>query len=112
MSNIKKKNHEGHSPKYRKKIYEHFALEKKKLEIIDAQMDSQNLLSDDEKDAIESQLIENESDIKNLSSLRKSNLKEISYYEDMNSLEKKKNFVNFSDEQIMFILDPDVIKIY
>jgi exonuclease SbcC len=73
-----------------KKIYEHYSAEKKNLDILDAKMGSQNVLSDEEKKQILEDIEENEKKIVELSTLRAKNQIDISYYDTMRALEKKK----------------------
>lgn len=73
-----------------KKIYEHYSTEKKNLEILDAKMGSQNVLSDEEKKQILEDIEENEKNILEFSTLRSKNQIDISYYDTMRALDKKK----------------------
>lgn len=82
-----------------KKIYEHFANEKKQLELIDERLNTQNVLSNEEKEELDNLINENEQLIKKLIRDRENNNKIINYYEKKASLDEKRNSLNLDIEK-------------
>lgn len=82
------------------KIFSHFSQEKKKLEILDAQLESQNILSDEEKNNITNQIKINNEEILKIKTSKSQCERDLNYYNLKNSLEKKKsNLQNIIDDK-------------
>lgn len=82
------------------KIYEHHSFEKKKLEILDAQLESQNILAEDEKKSIECNIAINSTKILELNKLKQDNANDLVYYSVKSNLDKKRITLR-SDKNIL-----------
>ncbi len=72
------------------KVYSHHSLEKKNLEILDAQLESQNILTEAEKKNILDEITINSNKIAEVNEFRKTNTEELIYYSTKNNLDKKR----------------------
>jgi exonuclease SbcC len=72
------------------KIYSHYSEEKKKLDILDAQLQSQNILTEDEKKKIDEEILLNNDKIIEINKRKSQIEKEIAYYNFKANLNKKR----------------------
>lgn len=100
-----------------KKIYEHYSLEKRSLELINERFNTQDILSDDEKIQLKQDIIDNQKLIDESNKKREINNKIINYYLkkdeiDLKRISLSRDIQKRNDQNDLYLIYKDKLELY